>query len=273
MTRSCSAAGSGFNIVNQALPANGRGIYTASAAWLNYPSTCTWTATGPGGTSSVQETMITVASHIDDAVFVGQSVPATMAPGAGYQVFVTMRNNGTRNWEVADAIELGSLAPENNMTWGRNRVPLDASVGLGQNKQFSFTVTAPAQPGSYHFQWSLLKGGQRFSSASTDTVVTVQAPPPVPVGAPVLNISRTPRPMTADASYTVQWNSSGATNVSYSCSDMPGMSFGPSGQYSGTASRTWVNAPATCTWTASGPGGNTQVVEVLTTGMPSPYCH
>jgi YD repeat-containing protein len=50
----CTAQGTGFQITNlPAAPANqGQFSFLASEAWVGFPSTCTWTASGPAGVST-----------------------------------------------------------------------------------------------------------------------------------------------------------------------------------------------------------------------------
>ena len=54
----CTASGSGYT-GSGSVAANGSANGTASVAWVGYPSTCSWTATGAGGTKTVYETMTT----------------------------------------------------------------------------------------------------------------------------------------------------------------------------------------------------------------------
>jgi RHS repeat-associated protein len=61
LSRSCSATGGGYAI-SDAPPTNGSSSDTASAAWIGYPSTCTWSASGPGGSATYTETMTTVGA-------------------------------------------------------------------------------------------------------------------------------------------------------------------------------------------------------------------
>jgi RHS repeat-associated protein len=61
LTHACSAAGTGYT-VNETLAVNGSQTMTAQAGWVSYPSTCTWTASGPGGTTTVSETLTTTAA-------------------------------------------------------------------------------------------------------------------------------------------------------------------------------------------------------------------
>ena len=82
-----------------------------------------------------------------------------MAPSSTQEVEVTFLNRGRNNWTVADQHKLGSHAPQDNSIWGFNRQALDADddIAPGQSKTFSFSITAPATPGLYGFQWRMLK--------------------------------------------------------------------------------------------------------------------
>jgi len=114
----------------------------------------------------------------DDAAFVDQEVPTTMVAGQTYSVRVTMRNTGSSTWTAADPNphRLGSQNPQDNMTWGMNRVPMEAgaTVTPGQTKAFSWNVTAPSTPGTYDFQWQMRQSGVGwFGDRTTNVSVTV----------------------------------------------------------------------------------------------------
>jgi hypothetical protein len=60
---------------------------TAQAGWVNYPSTCTWTASGPGGTTTYVETMTTIPGANSAVTYIhtdglGSPVARTDASGA-----------------------------------------------------------------------------------------------------------------------------------------------------------------------------------------------
>lgn len=57
----CTSTGTGYAGSSGALAVNGSNAATAQAGWVGYPSTCTWTATGAGGTKTYTETMTTQA--------------------------------------------------------------------------------------------------------------------------------------------------------------------------------------------------------------------
>jgi NADPH-dependent 7-cyano-7-deazaguanine reductase QueF-like protein len=61
VTRRCTSSGTGFTD-NSTLAVSGSVTATAADAWVGYPSTCTWTATGSGGSNSYVETVTTVST-------------------------------------------------------------------------------------------------------------------------------------------------------------------------------------------------------------------
>ena len=112
-----------------------------------------------------------------DAVFVSQSVPTTMSPGATYSATITLRNSGNTTWSSVGQYKLGSQSPRDNMNWGLRRVQLpSAAVVLpGQSQTFKFRVTAPVAPGTYSFQWRMLQeGGFWFGAQTPAASVTVE---------------------------------------------------------------------------------------------------
>src|SRR5262249_27714808 len=93
-------------------------------------------------------------SCLPGASFVSQFVPNPMVTGQSYSGAVTLRNTGCGSW-TADRYRLRSLNPQDNLTWGLNRVPLPSSVPPNATVTFNFTVTAPATAGTYNFQWGM----------------------------------------------------------------------------------------------------------------------
>jgi hypothetical protein len=114
---------------------------------------------------------------VNGATFETQSVPTTMVAGESYAVSVRMRNSGTTTWTSSDFYRLGSQNPQDNRTWGIGRVELPvASVAPGASTSFTFTVTAPAAPGTHNFQWRVLRENvEWFGDFSPNVAVTVAA--------------------------------------------------------------------------------------------------
>jgi len=118
------------------------------------------------------------ASLPRSSTVVGQSVPAYMDAGLSYLVSVTMQNNGSNTWTQAESYRLGSQNPQDNYTWGLNRVDLPASVPPGGQVTFSFYVTAPYNAGTYNFQWRMVQDGvEWFGDATPNIQINVFANP------------------------------------------------------------------------------------------------
>jgi hypothetical protein len=112
-----------------------------------------YAADATGKNSTIAAVTVTVVAN--NAGFVTQSAPETMVAGQEYAVYVTMKNTGTTVWTKADGYRLGSQNPHDNVNWGANRIYLSDSDSIAPDdeKQFAFTITAPAAAGTYNFQW------------------------------------------------------------------------------------------------------------------------
>ena len=93
------------------------------------------------------------------AVFVSQTVPATLAPGQSADVQVALRNVGTNPWRAGGLFHLVPVSPDVPGTWGISTVPLFRSVAPGELALFRFKITAPATAGTYPFRWRLQQDG------------------------------------------------------------------------------------------------------------------
>jgi|GEM_PF-3540344 len=268
---SCAAGGSGYRASASVAP-SGALSGTADVSWVGYPTTCTWTATGPGGSVSTVETMTTLPRP-NTSEFVSQSVPGSMVVGQTYAVSVTMKNTGTNTWSSAAAHQLGSANPLGNTTWGAMLIPLAGPVAPGQLATFTFNVVAPATVGTYNFQWSMIQLGiEWFGPASPNVAVSVVPTPPA------ISVQRTPTTLVAGQNFVTTWSSSNATAVSNTCvasgSGFVGsQNLATSGSVSAIASAAWVGNPSVCTWTATGPGGSRSVLETVTTLPPPNNSH
>src|SRR6185503_21275195 len=117
----------------------------------------------------------TAGTVANNSAFVSQNVPASMQAGQTTTVSVTMRNTGTATW-FAGSYFLGSQNPQDNTTWGLNRVSLASNVAPGANVTFTFGITAPAFAGTYNFQWRMLQSGAGYFGSLTSNVgVTVSS--------------------------------------------------------------------------------------------------
>lgn len=118
----------------------------------------------------------TTASAPRSAMVVSQSVPAYMDAGYLYNVSVTLRNNGSETWTQADGYRLGSQSPQDNYTWGMNRVDMPTSVPPGGEVTFNFYASAPSYAGTYDFQWRMIQDGvEWFGDATPNIPIEVYA--------------------------------------------------------------------------------------------------
>lgn len=121
----------------------------------------------------------------NDAAFVSQVVPTTLAAGQTKTVSITMRNTGTTTWAPDGPLgyKLGTQNPQDNTLWlpgGNNRIYLapEDSIGPGQYKTFTFDIKAPTSPGTYNFQWRMVQEAiEWFGALTPNVVITVTGTP------------------------------------------------------------------------------------------------
>jgi RHS repeat-associated protein len=218
------------------------------------------------GATASSTISVTAPPPVYDAQLVSASVPTTMTAGSYYNVSLTFKNTGNVTWSQSD-YRIGSTSPDDNTTWGLNRVNMSAaSVAPGQSATFSFQAKAPATAGTYLFDWGMLwELHWRFGQTSR-TYVTVN--PVATTPKPTVSASHTT--MVAGQSFTMGWSTTNASSLTHVCTAAGtgytvSESVAVSGSRSLTAQAGWVNYPSSCTWTASGPGGSATFTETLTT--------
>jgi hypothetical protein len=120
--------------------------------------------------AQVRDVLQTLRSN---AVYVTHNVPPGMVAGSTYPVTIAMRNTGSAGWAAGGntPFRLGSQNPQDNSVWGISRKDVPGSIPPGATATFNFNVTAPAAPGSYHFQWRMLQENVEWFGQSTPDVV------------------------------------------------------------------------------------------------------
>jgi len=110
----------------------------------------------------------------NNAAFVAQQVPDNVEAGAVFAVEITMENAGTTTWSMggSNPYRLGSQSPQDNQTWGTNRIPMEAGSSIlpGATCTFRADFTAPAQSGSYDFQWKMVQESVEWFGDFTENV-------------------------------------------------------------------------------------------------------
>jgi len=115
----------------------------------------------------------------DDAQLVASNLPASMETGQVITVSLTFKNTGASTWSEASAYRLGAANDHDPFAAPRQFLAPGQSVAPGQQATFTFALTAPANPGTYHTQWQMLKEGlERFGDIAARDVAVTTAPPP-----------------------------------------------------------------------------------------------
>jgi subtilisin family serine protease len=120
---------------------------------------------------------ITVVSPSNQAEFVSQNVKSVMTAGEFTTVSITMKNTGNTTWSTGSNFWLGSQNPQDNTTWGFNRVVLPNPVPPGTTVTFTFDVFAPATKGTFNFQWRMVQDGVEWFGPLTPNVAVSVKPP------------------------------------------------------------------------------------------------
>ncbi|HSU53776.1 MAG TPA: NBR1-Ig-like domain-containing protein, partial [Candidatus Dormibacteraeota bacterium] len=151
------------------------------------PGWVVWQYTSTGGFSGIPSVNVDhdvfdgTASQLSSIIIAGDaasvassSVPTGVLPGQVFTASITLKNEGTTTWTNTgvNAYKLGSQSPQDNTTWGMNRVLLPTSpVVPGQSVTFNFPATAPAVAGSYTFAWKMVQEGvQWFGTTFSQTI-------------------------------------------------------------------------------------------------------
>jgi len=118
---------------------------------------------------------ITVASNVNSAQFISQSVPTTIPRNGNRVVSLTFKNVGTTTWTKATGFQLISQNPALNTTWNVSTADLadTDSIAPGQQKTFQISIKAPATAGTYNFQWGLRQNTTSFAANSVNVAVVV----------------------------------------------------------------------------------------------------
>jgi hypothetical protein len=191
------------------LPANQTGYTDAGlqASTTYFYRIKAYNNAGESGYSTEAFATTSGGTAANNAAFVSQNVPVSMQAGQTATVSVTMRNTGTTTW-FAGSYFLGSQNPQDNTTWGLNRVGLASNVAPGADATFSFNISAPAVAGTYNFQWRMLQSGVgSFGALSTNVAVTVSSSTPPPSALTITTISIAP--LTKNVPYSQQLSATG----------------------------------------------------------------
>lgn len=107
------------------------------------------------------------------------SAPGSVAAGSTFTATVQMKNIGTAQWKSGGTTphRLGSQSPQDNTTWGFNRVELPTTpINPNNTATFTFNCTAPSTPGTYTFAWKMVQEAVEWFGDTVSTTIQVTAP-------------------------------------------------------------------------------------------------
>ena len=106
----------------------------------------------------------------NNAQFISQSVPSQVDLNEVFYISITFKNTGTVTWPKDGQYRMGSQSPQDNTTWGTNRVALTHAVSPGQHVTISTSVTAPNSENIYGipFQWRMVQDGVAWFGEPSD---------------------------------------------------------------------------------------------------------
>lgn len=139
---------------------------------------------------------------VDNAEFVDQVVPSSMAADITYTATIRMRNTGTTTWTQGAGYYLEPQYPSGNDHWKITQVPLPSTVAPGAVATFVFPVSinygfycafgvycGPAIDWDPKFAWRMAKAGTAFGQETVPVQIVFAtastAPPPSQPPAPV----------------------------------------------------------------------------------------
>ncbi|WP_374581710.1 NBR1-Ig-like domain-containing protein [Pseudoduganella sp.] len=170
-------------------------------------------ATDNFGQVVVGTEFITVTVLSNNATYGTVTVPAQMAGGQKYPVSVSMRNVGTSTWTAEDGYMLAAVTPG----WENVRIPVPGPVAPNATVQFDFEATAPNDPGSYPFQWQMMRQVEGESETfgaktlSKTVAVTTAGPPATEIIVPKMGETYTANGSTAPVKVGVWGKTYGST--------------------------------------------------------------
>lgn len=123
-----------------------------------------------------------------DALFIAQSVPATVPANQRFSVSLKWLNTGMPSWEGVSGFRLISQNPASNTTWGMSSISLtEEFIPTGQEVEILFDAIAPSTPGTYNFQWRLSQNGVGlFGQPSSNVTINVTPGASVTINSPAL---------------------------------------------------------------------------------------
>ena len=113
-------------------------------------------AAGSIKVSLIQAT--TLPEDEQGAKIVNTTIPSVMLAGQSYTVSVTVKNTGSQVWTAAQGFKLIPLADSALFT-SVQTLDVNDTIAPGQEKTFTFVMSAPTTTGIYNADWQMGQDG------------------------------------------------------------------------------------------------------------------
>ncbi len=118
---------------------------------------------------------------VPNAKLISDSIPHVMEAGKAYSVQATFENTGTMPWTFQDETTFGHHgdAAKFGVTGANQTIQIGKVVRPGQSETFSFTMTAPAENGTYNPRFRMMREGHDpFGTLDNKTIWVVNGTGP-----------------------------------------------------------------------------------------------
>ncbi len=115
------------------------------------------------------------------SAIVSSNVPTFLQKGQTFTASITFTNTGGTTWSNSGTTmyRLGAQTPQDNTTWGMNRVSLPtATVPPGGTATFTATFTAPSTAGVQSFNWQMVQENTAWFGPIFSNTIAIAQPGP-----------------------------------------------------------------------------------------------
>ena len=122
------------------------GTYTTD--WQMYKERIAWF-----GQKLVRK--VVVVNPTKSSVMISNNLPARMLPGQSYHASIVVKNTGTDTWTAAKNYKLAPMGYSDPFNKYKLVLAPSDNIKPGQTKNFTFTMKAPVNPGTYTTDWQM----------------------------------------------------------------------------------------------------------------------
>jgi Subtilisin-like serine proteases len=116
---------------------------------------------GYGKIDALKALSLAANTKVNDASITSNNIPDVMVEGHNYSVAVGVTNTGIASWTKYNNYCLGAVGDSDPFAPARQGLNTEDYILTGQQKSFTFAMTAPSQ-GVYTTDWQMLKEGQEW---------------------------------------------------------------------------------------------------------------